>query len=213
MPKISIIITVYNSSKFLKKCLDSIINQSLKDIEIICVDDCSTDNSLEILQEYAKNDDRIILLQQEKNQGQGVARNKAMQIAKGEYIGFVDSDDWIELNTYKKAYNWAKETNADLINWGMEIIPENEDTDELLIKDTKKYHEIKLVGLYNWKQELYRKTTCTPCNKIFKSEIIKKYDIKFPEISRYEDEEFYAKYLLHCKQIYFSDEKNYYYRW
>ena len=105
MTKVSIIIPVYNRENYLPKALDSAVNQTLKDIEIICIDDCSTDNSLGILKEYASKDNRIIVLEQKENQGQGVARNRALDIAKGEYIMCLDSDDWLELNACELAYN------------------------------------------------------------------------------------------------------------
>ena len=88
MPKVSVIIPVYNVEKYLRECLDSVINQTLSDIEIICINDGSTDNSLEILKEYAENDSRIKIITQE-NQGQGVARNNAIEAAQGEYLVFV----------------------------------------------------------------------------------------------------------------------------
>ncbi|MDR0753333.1 MAG: glycosyltransferase, partial [Holosporaceae bacterium] len=93
----SIIIPVYNAEKFLHRCLVSVTRQTLRNIEIICVNDGSTDNSRPLLEEFAAADDRIVVVHQD-NRGQGAARNLAMTIAKGEYIGFVDSDDWIELN-------------------------------------------------------------------------------------------------------------------
>ena len=95
MVKISIIIPVYNVENYLRVCLNSIVNQSLSDIEIICVNDGSVDNSLDILKEYAAKDNRFVIINQE-NCGQGIARNKALDIAKGKYIAFVDPDDWIE---------------------------------------------------------------------------------------------------------------------
>ena len=91
--KLSIIIPVYNVEKYLPKCLDSILNQSFKDFEIICINDGSSDNSLKILEEY--KDKRIIIINKE-NAGSGVARNAGLEIAKGEYIFFVDGDDWLE---------------------------------------------------------------------------------------------------------------------
>ena len=97
MPKVSIIIPVYNVEKYLKKCLNCIVNQTLTDFEVICINDGSTDNSLEILNEYAKNDKRFIVISQE-NQGQGVARNRCLELVKGEYIQFIDPDDWVETN-------------------------------------------------------------------------------------------------------------------
>ena len=111
--KVSVIIPVYNASKYLRQCLDSIISQTLQEIEIICVDDGSTDNSLEILNEYQKLDNRIKVLTQ-KHKRQGVARNYGMSIAAGEYIGFVDSDDWCEPDMYEKLYQRAKETDSDI---------------------------------------------------------------------------------------------------
>ena len=96
--KVSIIIPVYNAAEFLPKCLDSCLNQTLQEIEIICIDDGSTDNSLEILNQYAQKDDRIIVLHQE-NQRQAIARNNGMKIARGFFIEFVDADDWIEPDT------------------------------------------------------------------------------------------------------------------
>ena len=94
-PKVSVIIPVYNVEDYLRQCLDSVINQTLKDIEIICVDDGSTDKSLEILHEYEKKDSRITVLTQ-KNQYAGVARNVGMSVATGKYFVFLDSDDFFE---------------------------------------------------------------------------------------------------------------------
>jgi len=111
--KVTVIIPVYNTEKYLRQCLDSVVNQTLKEIEIICVNDGSTDNSLKILEEYAKNDERIIIVTQE-NQGQACARNIGIHEAKGEYISFIDSDDWIDLNFYKTLYTAARKQNADL---------------------------------------------------------------------------------------------------
>ena len=113
LPKVSVIVPVYNVEKYLSDCLDSLIKQTLKDIEIICVDDGSTDNSHKILLEYARKDDRILVLQQE-NSKQGTARNKGLEIAKGEYIGFVDSDDWVDEDFYEKLYIAAIEKDSDI---------------------------------------------------------------------------------------------------
>jgi glycosyltransferase involved in cell wall biosynthesis len=112
-PNISVIIPVYNSGEYLPKCLDSLVNQTLRDIEIICVDDGSTDSSPEILTKYALKHPRIKVITQ-PNQKQGAARNNGMAIATGEFIGFADSDDWVELDYYEKLYNAAKEHGADI---------------------------------------------------------------------------------------------------
>ena len=111
MIKVSVIIPVFNTEKYISKCLSSLVNQTLDDIEIICVNDGSTDNSLEIIEKIANNDARIKIINQEHKK-QGAARNAGLKIAEGEYIGFVDSDDWIDLNYYEMLYNTAKKYDA-----------------------------------------------------------------------------------------------------
>ena len=115
VPKVSIIVPVYKVEKYLRKCIDSIINQTLKDIEIILVDDGSPDNCGKICDEYAAKDTRIKVIHKE-NGGLSSARNAGMEVAEGEYIGFVDSDDWIESDMYMTLWQKAKDINADLVN-------------------------------------------------------------------------------------------------
>lgn len=115
-PKVSVIIPVYNVKKYLRQCLDSVLNQTLKEIEIICVDDGSTDNSLQILQEYAAKDKRITVLAQ-KNLYAGIARNAGLTVAKGEYVHFLDSDDWIDVNTYENLYQLIVEKKAEIVKF------------------------------------------------------------------------------------------------
>ena len=112
-PLVSVIIPVYNVEKYLEKCLDSIVNQTLKDIEIICVNDGSTDNSLNILEKYQQKDDRIKIITQE-NQGAGVARNQGLKVAKGKYLSILDSDDFFDLDMLELMYGKALETDADV---------------------------------------------------------------------------------------------------
>lgn len=114
--KISVIVPVYNTGKYLERCLGSLRNQSYKNIEFICVNDGSTDNSLALLQNNALQDDRVIIIDKE-NEGVSSARNAGLQIASGEYIMFVDSDDWIDTDTCEKALNTAKSMDADVVLW------------------------------------------------------------------------------------------------
>ena len=114
MTKVSVIIPVYNTEKYLRECLESVISQTFTDIEIICVNDGSTDSSLAILEEYASNDKRIKVLKQ-KNKGAGSARNFGLKYATGEFLSFLDSDDFFENNFIEQMYSKAKETNADLV--------------------------------------------------------------------------------------------------
>lgn len=118
--KVSIIIPIYNAEKHLKRCLDSLVNQTLKEIEIICVNDGSTDSSLDILNEYKEKDSRIVVISQ-KNGGESTARNSGYQIAKGEYIAFVDADDYVDLATYKECYDMAKPKDVDILSFYMEV--------------------------------------------------------------------------------------------
>ena len=104
-PKVSIIVPVHNTSQYLRKCMDSLVDQSLKDIEIICVNDASTDDSLKILRDYEQKDDRIKVINLEQNVGQGGARNIGLNIAKASFVGFVDSDDFVSLQMYETLYN------------------------------------------------------------------------------------------------------------
>lgn len=111
--KISILVPIYNVEKYLRQCLDSLVNQTLKDIEIICLNDGSTDSSPDIIKEYAKNDSRIIIVNK-KNSGYGDSMNKGLKKASGEYIGIVESDDFIELNAFERLYDLAKKFGADV---------------------------------------------------------------------------------------------------
>lgn len=115
MIKISVIIPVYNAQGYLGRCLDSVCNQTLSDIEIICVNDASIDNSLEILNNYAKKYSNIKVIDCKTNGGESKARNIGLNNATGEFIAFVDNDDTIDLDFYEKLYNKAKETNADIV--------------------------------------------------------------------------------------------------
>ena len=111
---VSIVVPIYNAEKYLEKCLNSIINQSLKNIEIILIDDGSKDGSAEICQKFLKLDSRIRYYHKE-NEGLAAARQDGMDRACGEYVGFVDSDDWLELNMYERMYQEATEHNADVV--------------------------------------------------------------------------------------------------
>ena len=113
MVKVSIIVPVYNSEKYLKKCIESIQKQTLKDMQIILINDGSTDNSLSICKEYQKRDNRIEVIDK-ANMGVSSARNTGIEAAIGEYIGFVDADDWIEPEMYENMYHQVKQMQADV---------------------------------------------------------------------------------------------------
>ena len=113
MIKLSIIVPVYNVAEYLERCLNSLINQTLNEIEIICVNDGSTDNSLCILEKFAELDKRIKIINQ-KNKGLSGARNTGIKLVQGEYFGFLDSDDWVDLDYFEKLYKRAQNCDADI---------------------------------------------------------------------------------------------------
>ena len=114
--KVSVIIPVYNVEQYLRQCLDSVINQTFKDIEIIIVNDCSPDNSLQIIKQYQQKDSRIVLVDLPENTGVGNARNEGIKLAKGKYITFIDPDDWAAKNFIDVLYNSIEKYNTDFVS-------------------------------------------------------------------------------------------------
>ncbi|MBQ9246368.1 glycosyltransferase [bacterium] len=181
--KISVIIPVYNSEKYIAQCLDSILNQSLKDMEIICVNDGSTDASLDILNEYALKDKRIkVISQTNTGNGAGSARNRGIENAKGEYISFIDSDDYIEKDYLQKMYETAKEYDADVACSGVKKERGNEQKIQL------KFNEIRVSDNPNDNLKVSKSLPYPyPWNKIYKREFIVSYGIKYVENIYFED--------------------------
>lgn len=176
--KISVIVPVYNTEKYLKKCLESIINQSLKEIEIIIVNDCSTDNSLKIIKKYIEKDKRIILIDKVKNEGVSSARNSGINIAKGKYILFIDSDDWIERNCLKEMYEIAEKSKSDIVI--SDFYFDYEGVKIFYYSD--QYGETGSI-LKNKKviENLTKNSSASVWNKLVKREIYLKNNIRFPE--------------------------------
>ena len=205
MAKVSIIVPVYNVEKYLKKCLDSLINQTLKDIEIICINDGSTDKSLEILEAYKNRDSRIILLNQE-NSGQSVARNRGIEIAKGEYLGFVDPDDWIDLDFFEKLYYSATSNDADIAVGGIIRVT------GIKKKKFLNFEKETLTDNANLKFELCdvpEKSYVT--NKIYKTQKLKEINLKFEEGRIFEDCIFTPQALFYLGKIVTVPNIYYYY--
>ncbi|MBQ8460705.1 glycosyltransferase [bacterium] len=218
MTKISIIIPVYNMEEYLEYCLDSIVGQSLQDIEIICINDGSDDNSAQILEHYAATDERFVIINQE-NQGQGIARNKGLEVANGEYVMFVDPDDWVEKESLEYLYNFCKNNNADVAQFNFSDY--NEATGEFKKVDfvkkllAKCNYNLEGKNYFCWK-DLGKKflTTCDMhvWTYIVKLDFIKKYDIKFAPNTIAEDHVFSINMILSAERIYFADKYFYNYR-
>jgi len=192
--KLSIIVPVYNVEKYLEECVDSLLNQTLQDLEIFLVDDGSTDRSGEIADRFAKeNPDRVHTLHLE-NGGQGRARNAALPMASGDYVGFVDSDDWIERDMYEKLLDRAEKTGADVVV--CDFLEHYADGREQTLPACLQDHPLSAAG--------------SSCNKIFRRSLIG--DLRFPEGLWYEDFYFSAVMLLRSKRTEFIPEPLYVYR-
>ena len=208
MPKISIIVPVYNEEEYVSTCLDSLVKQTLDDIEIITIDDNSTDNSLNILLDYARKYPNIKVYHNEKNIGQGASRNRGLKLATGEYIGFVDSDDYVRSTMYEDMYKALVNNNY----------PELVTTDVMFIKDDG-YANRDLEFLARGKEKIINpiqdrsfviSESPTVCNKIFRRDTLK--DFYFVEDSLFEDIPFsYTKYMEASKVVSVSSI-NYFYR-
>lgn len=212
--KLSVIIPVYNVESYLKECLNSVTNQTLTDIEIICINDGSTDNSLNILKEYQSKDSRIKIINQ-KNNGQAKARNLGIKEAQGEYIAFIDSDDFIEPEMFEKLYSKAKDNNLDIVM--CKIATYDNQTKE--INDHVWYYMLdvfrdfeKDIFNHNDTKEFTCEIAVTPYNKIYKTSLIKENEILFPEGLIFEDEKFFYDTYLRAKRISIVGEFLYYYR-
>lgn len=202
MPQITIIIPIYNTEKYLEKCLDSICLQSLKDIEIICVNDCSTDNSLKILKKYAQRDNRIKIINFTENKGVSIARNVGINEAKGEFIGFVDSDDYISINFYEKLYNKAKEENCVCAKGNIYDIDEKTQQPTLteFYNQNDKIAQNKFNFLYGFSSAIY------------KLSFIKENNIIFPKnIKYFEDPYFSIKNAIYADKIAIENDAQYFY--
>ena len=205
MIKVSVIVPVYNVEKYLSKCLDSLVNQTLKDIEIIVVNDGTKDNSQDIIDEYVKKYPKLIKSYIKENGGQGSARNLGIENATGEYIGFIDSDDYIEKDMFEKLYKKAKAKDFDIaicnINFVYDdgkIIPFKTNVyKDMFEKEELKKHMIDIYPIV--------------CNKIYKKEIFKDSKLRFKEKVWFEDVEILHKLVPFVKSIGLVDEQLYNY--
>lgn len=189
---ISIIIPIYNTQQYLSRCLESVINQTYKNLEIILINDGATDNSLSICQKYKSKDSRIVLLNQQ-NSGQALARNNALDIAKGDYIAFIDSDDWVSLDYIQALYNHVFSYSADIAISATvgcnkqikaaEIIPSNInifDNNDAIIKAF-----------------LSKQLSSMACGSLIKRKLLDKQ--RFRNFIAYEDLDFFTKFTLRLK--------------
>lgn len=205
MKKVSVIVPVYNTEKYLDKCLNSLVNQTIDDIEIIVVNDGSTDNSLKIIKKYLKKYSKKIILIDQENGGISVARNNGIRSATGEYIGFVDSDDFVELNMYERLYNTIKKSKSDIVVCDYKKY--YTETENITNIDVVK--NITATNIYE-STSLINDIDYAPWNKLYKRTLFK--GIEFPKNKKYEDLSTILKVFFKAKKIDKLAENLYFYR-
>lgn len=212
---LSIIIPIHNSEKYLRKCINSIVTQSYYDLEIILVDNNSTDNSLKICKEY-ENADRRIKVVSESESGAAKARNRGVNVATGEYITFVDSDDYIRQDAYESLINTIKKNNCDLVCFSFNVVDEKGNILDWYVPNFKRH--IKDKGYYSGKEiaKLFltsRDIEGFGWNKVFRKAFIDEHKIMYDESkTAYEDMAVLFKAILQCDKVCLCNEKFYYYR-
>lgn len=201
MPEVSIILPVYNSEESLHKCINSILNQTFADFELIIINDGSNDNSLKVCEELKQQDNRITLINQ-KNSGVSAARNKGLSVAKGSYIMFCDSDDYVDDDWIESLYNTITENTDSLIVCNMnKSVGQNINYDFKSENNHMSYFELYKIGM----------SAYTP-NKIFSRRIIAENNLTFDiNCSFSEDVKFICEYYNHCKDVVFINKQLYYY--
>ncbi|MDR3046762.1 MAG: glycosyltransferase [Bacteroidales bacterium] len=204
LPIISIIVPVYNVENYVSKCIESIINQTYRNLEIIIINDGSSDKSGEICSSYAIKDNRITLIHQE-NQGLSMARNNALDIASGEYIGFVDSDDWIALDMYYTLYNNAVEYDADISMCNFYYVNQNGEKSSY----SNESNSIKVLeGVYKIAHNIRLSNNCV-WNRLYKRYLFN--DIRFPKGKSFEDIFVMHRLVDNANKVVLSSQCKYYY--
>lgn len=204
--KVTVIVPVYNVENYLRQCLDSLKNQTLKEIEFIIINDCSTDGCGSICDEYAKNDKRFKVLHNQQNIKQGLSRNKGIEIAKGEYVGFVDADDYIDYDYYEKLYNSAILKNSDIAKTESILIYKN--GDQILQPELN----LRIRNGVKLGKPLFLLFGCEHWTAIYKRELLIKNNIRYPDIRNAQDDVFLLRYTYYAKSITLISNTYYYYR-
>lgn len=208
MSKISIIVPVYNVEAYLEKCLDSLINQTYQNFEILLIDDASSDRSGQICKEYAQRDNRIRYIKKSYNSGQGDARNLGLENATGDYITFVDSDDWINLDCIEKLFHNLIENDADIVMCHFYRFSESSGGYLLYTPD----FQSGLIGLTDFFEAAFKGLSLyiAPWGKLFKRELLEfPTPIRFPRGKIAEDIDVLHRIYLRSHKIYFESEALY----
>ena len=215
-PLVSVIIPIYNVEQYLKTCLESVVNQTYGNIEIICVNDCTPDNSMKIVNDYCKKYDNIIILEHESNFGLGPARNTGCKAASGEYIFFLDSDDYIHTGNIFNLVTASLEHNSDLTFSRIEVFS-SDDKLTSNVDQMRKYFSSTLTKknvTINSDNFLFylNNLPCVAWNKLYKTSFLREKGITFLNSNTpHEDEGFNIKVLLNKPKVIYVDKAGYYY--
>lgn len=205
-PLITIIIPVYNTEPYLRKCLDSVCGQTYGNLEVICVNDGSTDGSQAILEEYAARDARVKVLAQE-NSGQAAARNRALDAARGEYVMFVDSDDWLDLDTCEQCVQCMdEETDVVFFSLCIEGVPDERRKQEMEAGFVVHHEGRHAVGM----EHMNGSCVYVAC-KLYRRSVLENGDVRFPNGILYEDTAFYFMAISCCHLVYGLNKPFYHY--
>lgn len=207
-PQISVILTAYNDAKYLPKSLEALQNQDLAEIEIICIDDASSDNSVEIIKKYAAKDERISYIINKENVGLSEARNIAMKQAKAPYIMFCDADDTYAENMCSTMLKAITRHDVEMAICEINVVYKAHR--EMKFSDDT-YYALKYSGTQTVTDELVLNTDFSVTNKIFKKSLLDKYQLRFPKGLRYEDAYFSAAYFCLSQKVYYVNERLYNY--
>lgn len=209
MPRISVIVPIYNVEKYVERCLETIQNQTFRYFECICVDDCGNDNSMNIVQKFTEIDPRFRIIRHEKNKGLSAARNTGIDNAQGDYIVCIDSDDWIDNTLLEFVAKSFEEHDIDSVWYNARVVQEKNNTfttifnsklfssEEGFLEITPK--NINLFPDFAW-------------NKVYKRETLNKYNLRFCEGLFFEDSEFYIKSFTNFSRVYYTRKLLYNYR-
>lgn len=212
MPTLSVIIPVFNAESSLDKCIRSVLQQTYKDLELILVNDGSTDSSLSVCKKYEQTDSRVVVIDKE-NEGAGPTRNTGMRVAQGDFIAFVDADDWVEFDAYEKCLKIIQEKGADLLVFGIKV-----QTDDISISKAQENTEVInndefFCGIQSCREQYSRLFDTynlnSPANKIYKNKIIKDNQIGFPDLRRMQDCVFNVSYYDKIASIVILHDKFY----
>jgi glycosyltransferase involved in cell wall biosynthesis len=210
---ISVILPIYNMEKYLSTCLDSIVNQDLKNIEIICINDGSTDASFSILEEYAKKDNRIIIINQD-NKGAAIARNEGLIVATGEYIHFMDADDFVVEQAYSLVYEKAKSNELDIIRTKSYALRDGEVVKQGDLYGLDLLSDNDFNSIFNFKNNLtpFLAVTVTPWAGLFRRNLLLDNNIKFFDLTCVNDRSFWVAGFINATKVMFVHEYLVYHR-